>query len=145
MLKILADQGLIEGKTSASIQTLEANAALRSIVRRETGRNTRSSSPTGGASGIETPTREELAKLDRKRPKKGATRMAEPARPGREDHQNEGWAHPTGAQGRARGGHGQRRDPGGERVRCGAWATPRPSATPSAGQRKISRAAHQER
>jgi transposase len=42
--------------------TLEANAALRSIVRRDT------------ESGIETPTREESAKLDRKRKKKGPTR-----------------------------------------------------------------------
>jgi transposase len=48
--------------------TLEANAALRSIVRRDTGESyddflTR----LAQASGIETPTREDLARIDRKR------------------------------------------------------------------------------
>ena len=53
--------------------TLEANAAMRSIVRRDTG-ETYEEYLTGlaKASGIETPTREDLARLDRRRKKKGS-------------------------------------------------------------------------
>jgi len=55
--------------------TLQANAALRSIVRRDTGEpyeafRTRLAQP----SGIETPTRADLTRLDRRRKKKGANR-----------------------------------------------------------------------
>ena len=52
---------------------LEANAALRSIVRKDSGESY-SDFLIGlaKASGIETPTRADLAKIDRKRPKKGA-------------------------------------------------------------------------
>lgn len=53
--------------------TLEANAALRSIVRRDTGeRYEEFLMRLAKESGIETPKREQLAKLDRKRPKKGS-------------------------------------------------------------------------
>jgi transposase len=53
--------------------TLEANAAMRSIVRRDTGeRYEEFLTRLAAESGIETPTREQLAKLDRKRPKKGS-------------------------------------------------------------------------
>ena len=59
---------------------MEANAALRSIVRRDTGETydeflTR----LAQASGIETPTREDLARIDRKRKHKGS---------------NDDWTHP---------------------------------------------------
>jgi hypothetical protein len=38
MLRILAEEGLVEGKTvSIDATTLEANAALRSLVRRDNG------------------------------------------------------------------------------------------------------------
>jgi len=53
--------------------TLEANAALRSIVRRDTGEGYEEFLVgLAKASGIETPTREDLARLDRKRAKKGS-------------------------------------------------------------------------
>src|SRR6185437_13907007 len=53
--------------------TLEANAALRSIVRRDTGVPYEEFLiELAKESGIETPTREQLAKLDRKRPHKGS-------------------------------------------------------------------------
>jgi len=71
-----AKEGLVKGKTvGVDATTLEANAAMRSIVRRDTGEGygaflTR----LAKASGIETPTREDLAKLDRKRPKKGSNK-----------------------------------------------------------------------
>jgi transposase len=51
--------------------TLEANAAMRSIVRRDTGASYEEFlTGLAKASGIETPTREELARLDRKRKKR---------------------------------------------------------------------------
>src|SRR5881409_847838 len=68
----LVEVGLLTGKTVAiDATTLEANAAMRSIVRRDTG-ETYQEFLTGlaKASGIETPTREDLARLDRKRKKK---------------------------------------------------------------------------
>lgn len=68
----LVDAELLKGKTIAiDATTLEANAAMRSIVRRDTG-ETYQEFLTGlaKASGIETPTREDLARLDRKRKKK---------------------------------------------------------------------------
>ena len=70
VLQRLADAGLVRGTTvGIDATTLEANAALRSIVRRDTG------------DGYETflRGRAELARLDRKRPKKGS---------------NDDWTHP---------------------------------------------------
>jgi transposase len=81
VLRVLAERNLLKGNTiGVDATTLEANAALRSIVRRDTGEQydeflTR----LAKESGIETPTREQLAKLDRKRKKKGS---------------NEEWQHP---------------------------------------------------
>jgi transposase len=68
----LVAAGLLKGKTVAvDATTLEANAALRSIVRRDTGeRYQEFLTGLAQASGIETPTREDLARLDRKRKKK---------------------------------------------------------------------------
>jgi transposase len=67
----LASGGLLIGKTiSIDATTLEANAAMRSIVRRDTG-ETYQEFLTGLAqsSGVKTPTREALARLDRRRKK----------------------------------------------------------------------------
>jgi transposase len=51
---------------------LEANAALRSIVRRDTGEVYQEYLKNlAQASGVTTPTREDLAKVDRKRKKQG--------------------------------------------------------------------------
>ena len=60
--------------------TLEATAALRSIVRRDTGETYNDFlTKLAQGSGIETPTREDLAKLDRKRKNIGS---------------NQDWTHP---------------------------------------------------
>ena len=69
MLQRLADAGLVKGKTvGIDSTTLEANAALRSIVRRDTGESYQDFlTELGRASGIETPTRADLARIDRKR------------------------------------------------------------------------------
>ncbi len=68
----LVAAGLLKGKTVAiDATTLEANAAMRSIVRRDTGEGYQAFlTGLAKASGIDTPTREDLARLDRKRKKK---------------------------------------------------------------------------
>src|SRR5450432_3348117 len=72
VLGVLADRGLIKGQRIAiDATTLEANAAMRSIVRRDTGESYEEFlRGLAKASGIETPTREDLARLDRKRKKR---------------------------------------------------------------------------
>ena len=67
----LVEAGLFKGKTIAiDATTLEANAAMRSIVRRDSGQNYQEFlTGLAKASGIETPTREDLARLDRTRKK----------------------------------------------------------------------------
>ena len=74
MLQRLADAGLVRGQTvGIDATTLEANAALRSIVRRDTGAGYETFlRQLATASGVATPTPAELARLDRKRPKKGS-------------------------------------------------------------------------
>lgn len=73
ILQVLATADLIKGKTiGIDATTLEANAALRSIVRRDSGETYNEFlTRLAQASGIETPTRADLARLDRTRPKKG--------------------------------------------------------------------------
>ena len=72
VLGLLAERGLLKGqKLGIDATTLEANAAMRSIVRRETGESYEEFlRGLAKASGIETPTREDLARLDRKRKKR---------------------------------------------------------------------------
>ena len=81
MLQRVGEAGLLKGKTlGIDATTLEANAALRSIVRRDSGEGyDEFLKGLAQASGIETPTRQELVKLDRKRKKKGS---------------NQEWKHP---------------------------------------------------
>ena len=64
--------GLLKGKTiGIDATTLEANAAMRSIVRRDTGETYEAFlTRLAQASGIKTPTREVLARFDRRRKKK---------------------------------------------------------------------------
>ena len=81
VLQRLADAGLVRGTTvGIDATTLEANAALRSIVRRDTSEGYEPFlRGLAEASGMSTPTRAELARFDRKRPKKGS---------------NDEWTHP---------------------------------------------------
>jgi transposase len=69
VLKVVAEAGLLRGKTlGVDGTTLEANAAMRSIVRRDDGRTYQEYlTDLAKASGIETPTRDDLARMDRKR------------------------------------------------------------------------------
>jgi transposase len=68
----LVAAGLLKGRTVAiDATTLEANAAMRSIVRRDTGESYQEFlTRLAVASGIQTPTREALARLDRRRKKR---------------------------------------------------------------------------
>jgi transposase len=74
VLKILTEEGLINGRTiSIDATTLEGNAALKIIVRRDNGQSYNEYlQELGKAAGMENPTREQLARLDRKRKKKGS-------------------------------------------------------------------------
>ena len=69
VLGVLAENALLKGKTiGIDATTLEANAAMRSIRRRDDGRTYNEFlTDLTRSSGIATPTREELAKTDRKR------------------------------------------------------------------------------
>jgi transposase len=69
VLKRLAEHELLKGqRLGIDASTMEANAAMRSIVRRETGQSYREFlTDLAKASGVETPTAEELAKFDRQR------------------------------------------------------------------------------
>ena len=68
----LVEAHLLKGKTIAvDATTLEANAAMRSIVRRDTGESYQQFlTRLAAASGLKTPTREALARLDRRRKKR---------------------------------------------------------------------------
>ena len=81
VLELLKGSGLLSGKTlGVDSTTLEANAAMRTIVRRDDGLGYDEwLQQVARASGIETPTRKDLTTLDRKRPKKGS---------------NKDWVHP---------------------------------------------------
>ena len=76
IVQVLATAQRVKGKTIGIDATpLEANAALRSIVRRDSGETYQAFlTQLAQASGVETPTRAALARLDRKRPKKGRNR-----------------------------------------------------------------------
>ena len=81
ILRVLAKADLLKGKTLAvDATTLEANAALRSLCRTDTGEPYKDYlTELAKESGIDTPTREDLAKLDKARKKKTS---------------NDDWEHP---------------------------------------------------
>jgi len=76
ILELLRDQGVVKGKTMGiDATTLEANAAMRSIVRRDNGESYEDFlKGLAKQSGIATPTREDLARLDRTRQKKASNK-----------------------------------------------------------------------
>jgi transposase len=69
VLEVLVKQGLVRGKTvGIDATTLEANAAMKSIVRKDTGQDWREYlQGLALAEGIENPTDEQLRRLDRRR------------------------------------------------------------------------------
>lgn len=81
ILRILEQEGLAQGQTvSVDATTLEANAAMRSIVRRDSGqRYEEYLRELAQTAGMENPTREQMARWDRKRKSKAS---------------NQDWKHP---------------------------------------------------
>ena len=81
VLQLLAREKLLNGKTlGIDATTLEASAALRSIVRRDSGASYEEFlTQLAKASGIETPTRADLVRIDKNRRNKGS---------------NDDWEHP---------------------------------------------------
>ena len=69
VLKLVAEHGLVKGKRiGVDASTMEANAALRTIVRREDGRTYREMlRRMAKESGIDTPTADDLVRIDRNR------------------------------------------------------------------------------
>jgi transposase len=74
ILGALYQHGLIEGRTlGIDATTLEANAAMRSIVRRDTGETYEQYlTRLAEASGVETPSKDELARFDKHRKNKAS-------------------------------------------------------------------------
>ena len=72
VLEQLAAHGLVKGdRIGVDASTMEANAALRAIVRRDSGEGYREMlQRMAKESGIETPTADDLVRLDRQRPGK---------------------------------------------------------------------------
>ena len=75
-VRVLASAGLLDAQTVAiDATTLEANAAMRSIRRRDDGRKYEEYlKGLAEAEGVENPTREQLARMDRKRKKKASNK-----------------------------------------------------------------------
>ena len=69
VLKLVAEHGLVKGeRIGVDGSTMEANAALRTIVRRDSGESYREMlTQMAKESGIETPTTDDLVRFDRKR------------------------------------------------------------------------------
>ena len=88
VLERLAEHGLVKGeRIGVDASTMEANAALRAIVRRDTGEGYREMlKRLAEESGIATPTAEDLIRLDRKRKGKRLS--------------NEEWTSPTDPEAR---------------------------------------------
>src|ERR1700685_4067777 len=127
VLKLLAERGLVKGeRIGIDGSTMEANAALRTIVRRDSGESYRAMlTRMAQESGIETPTAEDLARFDRKRKGKTLSNAdwKSPTDPRCQDRQEEGRNDASGLQAGARGRSRHRRrrggaDPSGRRRRC---------------------------
>ncbi len=69
VLKLVAEQALVKGKRiGVDASTMEANATVRTIVRRDDGRTYREMlTQMAKESGVETPTADDLVRIDRNR------------------------------------------------------------------------------
>src|SRR4029077_3493021 len=69
VLALVAERGLVKGeRIGVDGSTMEANAALRTLVRRDSGETYREMlTRMAKESGVETPTIDDLVRLDRKR------------------------------------------------------------------------------
>ena len=121
VLRIAAEKKLLSGKTVGVDSTLlEANAAMKSIVRRDTGEDwkqfvTRLMREEGAIDPDHEPTDEEVRTLRQTAEEQESVerRLGFAQRSGKPHHADERRPHPLGLQGRARRGFEKRSDPGG--------------------------------
>src|SRR5208337_4932223 len=131
VLKLVAERGLVKGeRIGVDGSTMEANAALRTIVRHDNGESYRAMlTRMAQESGIETPTAEDLARFDRKR--KGKTLS------------NADWKSPTDPDARiAKMKDGTTHlayKPEQRSTSTPAWSSPRRSIRPTKATRRRSR------
>ena len=122
VLALIGEAGLVKGeRIGVDASTMEANAALRNIVRRDTGEGYREMlEHLARESGIETPTAEDLARLDRKRKGKKLSNedWVSKSDPEAKIAKMKARHDASGLQARARGGSGHRRG-GGRRAAPG--------------------------
>ena len=107
VLKLVTERGLVKGeRIGVDASTMEANAALRSIVRRDSGDTYRELlTRMAKGSGVETPTIDDLRRRKQEAIERG---LGEQDRSGREDRQDEGRLDASRVQTRARGSrHGR--------------------------------------
>ena len=99
VLRILDEEGLVSGRTvSIDATTLEANAAMKSIVRRDNGQSyneyLKELAQGGGDGEPDTGT---IGAIGSEAKEEGIeSGMDEPQRSGCADHEDEGWAHAPG-------------------------------------------------
>ena len=124
ILGLLRDRGLVKGKTvGIDATTLEANAAMRSIVRRDGGESYEEFFERAGQGiGHRDAHARRLGPPGSETEEQGQQRrLGESARSRRADYEDERWADASGAQSRARRGHDEWRGVGGDSTgsRCG--------------------------
>ena len=117
VLALIAKAGLVQGgRIGVDASTMEANAALRNIVRRDTGEGYREMlERLAKESGIETPTAEDLVRLDRRRKGKKLSNedwVSNSDAEARIAKMKDGTTH-LALKARTRGGSGYRRGGGG--------------------------------
>ena len=101
VLSLVAERGLVKGeRIGVDGSTMEANAALRTIVRRDSGETYRQMlTQMAKESGVETPTIDDLVRLDRAEGQETLEQgLDEPDRSGCEDRADEGRRHASGLQ-----------------------------------------------
>ena len=125
VLQLAADKKLLDGKTVAVDSTmLEANAAMKSIVRKDTGEDWKEYLRRLAAeAGIENPTDEDLRRFDKTaQGQEGLQRrLAVAHRSGQPDRQDERRHDASGLQGRTRRRSEDRPGVGGGRLRSPSW------------------------
>ena len=121
VLGVLADRGLLQGQRIAiDATTLEANAAMRWIVRRDTGESYEEFlRGLAKASGMAMPSREKLARTGPQAQEAHVEQgVEESGGRGCAGGEDEGRAHALGTQGGARGRSGHGRGGGGDAAGC---------------------------
>lgn len=117
VLRVVDEHGLLRGRTvGVDATTLEANAAMKSIVRKDSGADWNAYlRELASAEGVEINNDEDLRRFDRKRSREGKKRVSNvqrrvgiSERSGQPHPENERWPHAAGLQTGAGGRPGHR-------------------------------------